>query len=387
MLRYIGRRVLLIIITLFLILTINFFLLYLMPGSPFVSAKLTPQQRERLEDKYGLNDPVLVQYTRYMYKVTKLDFGGTIGSNTYEDIYDDYIKERLPLTTKIGLAALLIGTSIGIVLGAVSAINRNSWVDNGLTTLGVVGISIPAFVFAAFLQEIFAIKLDWLPLNYTKATDLVEGYTLAREYKALIMPVIYDIQHAAEVAQHHRVGAAIVDIRAFLVHDGRRDVAVLDRKGAAKAAALAAVLHLGDLDAGLAQQFARLLLHPQLAQAAAGIVVGDLSGAFALPRQLVELDHGLQEVGQLIDARRQPLHARQPDRIVGKQVGIVGFHIAAARAGRNHHVVEILEFLDKLFRQRTRGLAVARTVGRLAATGLRLRDHHLAAGGLQQLER
>lgn len=190
MLRYIGRRVLLIIITLFLILTINFFLLYLMPGSPFVSAKLTPQQRERLEDKYGLNDPVLVQYTRYMYKVTKLDFGGTIGSNTYEDIYDDYIKERLPLTTKIGLAALLIGTSIGIVLGAVSAINRNSWVDNGLTTLGVVGISIPAFVFAAFLQEIFAIKLDWLPLNYTKATDLVEGYTLAREYKAFIMPVI-----------------------------------------------------------------------------------------------------------------------------------------------------------------------------------------------------
>jgi len=189
MLRYIWHRIILIIISLTLILTINFFFLYLMPGSPFTNPKLTSEQRERMEERYGLNDPVLVQYGRYMYRVTKLDFGGTIASNTYKDIYRDYISERLPLTAQIGLTALSIGALIGFILGAISAIKRNSLVDNLLTAIGVLGVSIPSFVFAALLQQIFAINNHILPLTFTRA-DPELGYTMADQYKGLIMPII-----------------------------------------------------------------------------------------------------------------------------------------------------------------------------------------------------
>lgn len=189
MIKYIWNRIILIFISLTLILTINFFALYLMPGSPFTNPKLTMAQRERLEEKYGLNDPVLVQYGRYMYNVTQLDFGGTIATNTYEDIYQDYIKKRLPLTIQVGGTALLIGTVIGITLGSLSAIKRNTLTDNFLTAIGVLGVSIPSFVFAAFLQEIFAIKNQWLPLTFTRA-DPELGYTLINQYKGLIMPII-----------------------------------------------------------------------------------------------------------------------------------------------------------------------------------------------------
>lgn len=189
MLRYIWHRLTLIVVSLLLILTINFFFLYLMPGSPFTNPKLTPDQRERMEARYGLNDPVLIQYGRYMYRVSKLDFGGTIASNTYKDIYRDYIRERLPLTAQIGFIALSIGTVIGVILGALSAIKRNSIIDNLLTVIGVLGVSIPSFVFAAFLQQILAINNRILPLTFTRA-DPELGYTLAEQYKGLIMPII-----------------------------------------------------------------------------------------------------------------------------------------------------------------------------------------------------
>lgn len=189
MLKYIWHRLILIFISLILILTINFFFLYLMPGSPFTNPKLTEEQRERMEERYGLNDPVLVQYGRYMYRVSKLDFGGTIASNTYRDIYRDYIKERLPLTAQIGLIALTIGTTIGIILGAIAALNRNSFLDNSLTAIGVLGVSIPSFVFAALLQQVLAINNRILPLTFTRA-DPKLGFTLADQYKGLIMPII-----------------------------------------------------------------------------------------------------------------------------------------------------------------------------------------------------
>jgi oligopeptide transport system permease protein len=189
MIKYIWHRIILIIISLILILSINFFFLYLMPGSPFTNPKLTSDQRERMEERYGLNDPILVQYGRYMYRVTKLDFGGTIASNTYKDIYRDYIRERVPLTAQIGLTALTIGTVIGITLGAIAAIKRNTAIDNILTAVGVLGVSIPSFVFAAFLQQIFAINNQILPLTFTRA-DPELGYTLLDQYKGLIMPII-----------------------------------------------------------------------------------------------------------------------------------------------------------------------------------------------------
>ncbi len=189
MLRYVWNRILMIFVTLFLILTINFLLLYLMPGSPFQNPRLTPSQRERIEDKYGLNDPVLVQYGRYMYKVSKLDFGGTIATNTYDDIFEEYIIDRLPLTAKIGGIALIIGTVIGITFGALAAIRRNSWLDNSVTVLGVIGVSIPSFVFAAILQEVFAINLDWLPLFYREANPDI-GHSLKDQNLGMIMPII-----------------------------------------------------------------------------------------------------------------------------------------------------------------------------------------------------
>lgn len=187
MFKYILKRIGYMIITLFLVLTVNFLLLQLIPGSPFDGEKVTEAQKIILEQKYGLDDPIPVQYVRYMKGVVQGDFGISFKLQNQE--VSDLVLTRIPYTIKPGALALLIGVVVGILFGAIAAMKRNSWADHTITIISVLGVSIPSFVLAAFLQYFICSKLGWLPLLY-QPMDTVRGVSAMDEFKSLILPSI-----------------------------------------------------------------------------------------------------------------------------------------------------------------------------------------------------
>ena len=187
MFKYILKRLGYMAVTLFLVLTVNFLLLQLLPGSPFDGEKKTEAQIALLEEKYGMNDPIPVQYARYLKGVFQGDFGTSFKLQNQE--VTDLVLTRIPYTIKPGALALLIGIIIGITLGAIAAMKRNSWADHMITIISVLGVSIPSFVLAAFLQYFICTKLGWLPVIYQPA-DEMRGVTMWDELKSLILPAI-----------------------------------------------------------------------------------------------------------------------------------------------------------------------------------------------------
>ena len=187
MFKYILKRLGYMAVTLFLVLTVNFLLLQLLPGSPFDGEKKTEAQIAILEEKYGMNDPIPVQYARYLKGVFQGDFGTSFKLQNQE--VTDLVLTRIPYTIKPGALALLIGIIIGITLGAIAAMKRNSWADHMITIISVLGVSIPSFVLAAFLQYFICTKLGWLPVIYQPA-DEMRGVTMWDEFKSLILPAI-----------------------------------------------------------------------------------------------------------------------------------------------------------------------------------------------------
>ena len=187
MFKYILKRLGYMAVTLFLVLTVNFLLLQLLPGSPFDGEKKTEAQIAILEEKYGMNDPIPVQYARYLKGVFQGDFGTSFKLQNQE--VTDLVLTRIPYTIKPGALALLIGIIIGITLGAVAAMKRNSWADHMITIISVLGVSIPSFVLAVFLQYFICTKLGWLPVIYQPAEEM-RGVTMWDEFKSLILPAI-----------------------------------------------------------------------------------------------------------------------------------------------------------------------------------------------------
>ena len=187
MFKYILKRLGYMAVTLFLVLTVNFLLLQLLPGSPFDGEKKTEAQIAILEEKYGMNDPIPVQYARYLKGVFQGDFGTSFKLQNQE--VTDLVLTRIPYTIRPGALALLIGIIIGITLGAIAAMKRNSWADHMITIISVLGVSIPSFVLAAFLQYFICTKLGWLPVIYQPA-DEMRGVTMWDEFKSLILPAI-----------------------------------------------------------------------------------------------------------------------------------------------------------------------------------------------------
>ncbi|HAR5669065.1 TPA: ABC transporter permease [Staphylococcus pseudintermedius] len=162
MLRYTLKRLLYMVISLFIIVTITFFLMKLMPGSPFNDEKLSEQQKTILNEKYGLNDPLPVQYGNYMKNVVKGDFGNSFQYDN-QPVWD-LIKPRLVPSFQMGLFAMVIGVILGVILGVIAATRQNTWVDYLATFISVIAISVPSFVLAVLLQYVFAVHLQWFPV-------------------------------------------------------------------------------------------------------------------------------------------------------------------------------------------------------------------------------
>ncbi|OEK66580.1 peptide ABC transporter permease [Staphylococcus equorum] len=162
MLKYVLKRLGYMILSLFIIITITFFLMKLMPGSPFNDEKLNEEQKQILNEKYGLNEPVPVQYASYLKNVVTGDFGNSFQYDN-QPVWD-LIQARLLPSLEMGLTAMVIGVILGLILGVIAAVRQNSWVDYTATVISVIAVSVPSFVLAVLLQYLFAVRLQWLPV-------------------------------------------------------------------------------------------------------------------------------------------------------------------------------------------------------------------------------
>lgn len=162
MTKYVLKRLCYMFVSLFIVITITFFLMKLMPGSPFNDTKLNAQQKEILNEKYGLNDPVALQYVNYLKNVVTGDFGNSFQYHNMP--VWDLVKPRLIPSMEMGITAMVIGVVLGLVLGVAAATKQNTWVDYTTTIISVIAVSVPSFVLAVLLQYVFAVRLEWFPV-------------------------------------------------------------------------------------------------------------------------------------------------------------------------------------------------------------------------------
>ena len=162
MFKYIVKRVIAALLTLWALVTIVFFLVRLMPGEPFTSPKLTPEVRANMEAYYGFDKPLTEQYVQYMGNLLKGDFGYSM---KYTNKTVNYIiGETFPFSADLGIRALVLAISFGLVLGILSALNRGKTIDFVCVIVAVIGTSIPDFIMGAVLQYFFGIKWGLLPV-------------------------------------------------------------------------------------------------------------------------------------------------------------------------------------------------------------------------------
>jgi oligopeptide transport system permease protein len=151
------------LLSLFLIVTATFFLMRAAPGGPFTSEKQIPPEIEKnLNEFYGLDLPWYHQYFNYLVSIAKWDFGPSFKYKG--QTVNDLIEEGFPVSFFLGMEALLLAVSIGVLLGIIAALNHNKWQDYGAMVFAVLGISVPSFIMASILQYFLAIKLGWFPV-------------------------------------------------------------------------------------------------------------------------------------------------------------------------------------------------------------------------------
>ncbi|EML2246474.1 TPA: oligopeptide ABC transporter permease OppB [Klebsiella aerogenes] len=162
MLKFILRRCLEAIPTLFILITISFFMMRLAPGSPFTGERtLPPEVMANIEAKYHLNDPIMTQYFNYLKQLAQGDFGPSFKYKDYS--VNDLVASSFPVSAKLGLAAFLLAVILGVSAGVIAALKQNTKWDYAVMGVAMTGVVIPSFVVAPLLVMIFAITLHWLP--------------------------------------------------------------------------------------------------------------------------------------------------------------------------------------------------------------------------------
>ncbi len=165
--------------------TLTFALIHLIPGDAVEmisgeTRQLTVEEKERIREKYGLNDPLPVQYVRYMVNLAKGDMGISIGTRSPVKFE---ISQRLPDTIILTITSILLVLVISLPIGIISALKRGTVIDTGAMTFALIGISMPAFWFGIMLMLVFGLYLDWLP-------TVGQGKTPLEFAKSLILPSV-----------------------------------------------------------------------------------------------------------------------------------------------------------------------------------------------------
>lgn len=191
MAKYVLKRVLLMLFTLFIITTICFVFVRLLPpnlpeGGTAAQAAVYKQRFEAL----GYYEPIPVQYFIYLKNiVTKFDFGTSWFVDRQADV-TELLFNRMPPTIMVNLYSLIFSTPIGIALGILAAIKKNKWQDHVLSTLVMIFVSVPSYVYAFLVQYIFYFKLGWLPQTVYSLHDAGGSWFTGKMFVSMILPVL-----------------------------------------------------------------------------------------------------------------------------------------------------------------------------------------------------
>lgn len=169
---YLIKKIIYILITLWVVVTVTFCMMKAIPGDPFSQEKAIPKEiLDALYEHYGLNAPLHEQYFRYVKGIATFNFGPSFKYKGRD--VNDIIASGLPVSALLGLEALAISIGLGVFLGALAALRQNQWQDRLAMLIAVIGTSVPSFILATLLQYIFALKLQWLPVarwgNFTQS--------------------------------------------------------------------------------------------------------------------------------------------------------------------------------------------------------------------------
>ncbi|MDP1834815.1 MAG: ABC transporter permease [Chlamydiales bacterium] len=161
--RYLLKKLAYMLGSLFVIVSITFFLMKAIPGDPFSNERGMPQEiYEAMQDHYGLRDPWYVQYGRYLKSILTWDLGPSFKYKGRS--VNAIINEGFPVSATLGLVALFISIGVGVTLGTLAALHQNRWQDYLCMLVAVIGVSVPSFILATLLQYVFALKLGWFPV-------------------------------------------------------------------------------------------------------------------------------------------------------------------------------------------------------------------------------
>ncbi len=162
---YILKRILLAILTVWVVITVTFFVMRAVPGGPFMGEKaITAQAQAALEAKYGLDKPLFEQYVTYLKDiVTKLDFGPSLKQRGRDVI--DVIGDGMKTSLKLGLIAAACALASGVVLGAIAALRRNKFIDRVIMVITTAFVSMPSFIMGSLLLVLFSVTWGLLPAN------------------------------------------------------------------------------------------------------------------------------------------------------------------------------------------------------------------------------
>lgn len=162
MLRYFVKRIILAIVTVFIIITITFFTMNAIPGGPFASEKApTAAVQAVLEARYNLDKPVGTQFILYIQNILHGDFG--VSLKTGRPIMT-IISESFGISVKIGLMAAVVAVTLGLIFGCLAALMRGSWVDRLIIFMTTLLVSVPSFVLGTLLLLVFCLNLKWFPV-------------------------------------------------------------------------------------------------------------------------------------------------------------------------------------------------------------------------------
>ena len=243
MFQYIFKRIIGAIPTLFMLVTLAFFLIRVAPGGPFDSEKELPIEIQKsIEAKYHLDEPLIQQYFRYLGDIIQGDFGPSF---QYKDFtVTELIAKGFPVSLTIGGLALLFSLLVGVILGTMAAVRQNSWVDYLLMSTAMTGISVPNFVVAPLLILFFAVYYNWFPAG---------GWGNG-QWQYLVLPVLaLSLRYVAYIARLMR-GSMIEILQADYIRTAKaKGLSTFQTviKHALKPALLPVVSYLGPAAAGI----------------------------------------------------------------------------------------------------------------------------------------
>ena len=238
MLKFILRRCLEAIPTLFILITISFFMMRLAPGSPFtVERTLPPELMSNIESKYHLNDPIMTQYFSYLKQLAHGDFGPSFKYKDYS--VNDLVASSFPVSAKLGAAAFFLAVILGVSAGVIAALKQNTKWD-----YTVMGLAMTGVVVAPLLVMIFAIMLHWLPGGGWNGGAL----------KFMILPMVaLSLAYIASIARITR-GSMIEVLHSNFIRTARSKVLPMRRiilRHALKPALLPVLSYMGPAFVGI----------------------------------------------------------------------------------------------------------------------------------------